>query len=413
MPTRRSWIVLRNGWRGWVVKLKFLSPVRQGTLANWAVIGAFVLLCGAWVLPSNKLYHQLIILFLWLPALLALFHRNFRALLVQPEVVLFGMFSLWTLFVLYMQGGDDPVSKAKLPFYVALTLFGVVLAAFDARIRFEAQLRIAVLIGGGFALFSVVDFYLIDQQASGRLIAIGLWDRTIMAAHAVGALVVIAAFLFGSVWRKPWLLALLLVAAFGYATFLGLSETRGVWVALCATLVVMVVALPTRKGFLAILLMVLFVAGVALLNAEILLQRGMSYRPELWSGGLRLMLDNWLWGFGFNQYEILVPATGLSYKHPHNFFLDTGVRLGIPGLTLFCLLWGATAIRGWQYRSEPLGRALLALWTFSSVSLMTDGIGLWLKPNADWLITWLPISLAMVLVSRQLASDEAGVNTAA
>lgn len=74
MPTMRSWIVLRSGWRGWVVKLKVVSPVRQSALANWAVIGVFMLLCSAWVLPSNKLYHQLIILFLWLPALLALFH---------------------------------------------------------------------------------------------------------------------------------------------------------------------------------------------------------------------------------------------------------------------------------------------------------------------------------------------------
>lgn len=95
MPTRRSWIVLRNGWRGWVVKLKFLFPVRQGALARWAVLGFFVLLCGAWVLPSNKLYHQLIILFLWLPALLALFQRNFRLLLVQSGVSL-GLLALWT-----------------------------------------------------------------------------------------------------------------------------------------------------------------------------------------------------------------------------------------------------------------------------------------------------------------------------
>lgn len=122
------------------------------------------------------------------------------------------------------------------------------------------------------------------------------------------------------------MLALLVVTAFSYAAFLGLSQTRGVWGALCATLVVMVVALPARKGFLAILLVVLFVTGVALLNSEILLQRGISYRPTLWSGGLRLMLDNWLWGVGFNQYEILVPSTGAIYKHPHNFFLDTGMR---------------------------------------------------------------------------------------
>ena len=397
--------MLRSGWLGWGVKLKPSVFLRQDVLANWAVIGVFVLLCGAWVLPSNKLYPQLIIAFLWLPALLALFYRRFRALLVQPEMFLFGVFSVWTLLVLWLQGGSDPMSQGKLPIYVALSLFGIVLAASGARFRFEKQLRIAVLIGGGFVIISLVDWFLIGGRPSGRLIGIGLWDKAIMAAHAVGALAVVGVFIFGPSRHKPRFLALLAVIAFGYASFLGLNQTRGVWVALVATLVVMVAALPTRKGFLAILLMVLFVAGVALVDAEILLQRGLSYRPALWGGGLRLMLDNWLWGFGFNQYEILVQATGLSYKHPHNFFLDTGVRLGVPGLLLFCLLWTATAVRGWQNRNEPLGRALLALWIFSSVSLMTDGIGLWLKPNADWLITWLPISLAMILASRKLMSN--------
>ncbi|MNT86307.1 hypothetical protein D3C72_2265790 [compost metagenome] len=48
------------------------------------------------------------------------------------------------------------------------------------------------------------------------------------------------------------------------------------------------------------------------------------------------------------------------------------------------------------------------MWTFSSVALLTDGIGLWLKPNADWLIMWLPIALAMVLAARQPASIQSG-----
>lgn len=131
------------------------------------------------------------------------------------------MFSLWTLFILYMQGGGDSVCKAKMPFYVVLTLFGIVLAVSDARVRFEAQLRIAVLVGGGFAILSIVDFHLIDQQTSGRLIAIGLWDKMIMAAHALGALAVIGAFILDSCWPKPWFLALLLVAAFGMRLFWG------------------------------------------------------------------------------------------------------------------------------------------------------------------------------------------------
>ena len=65
-------------------------------------------------------------------------------------------------------------------------------------------------------------------------------------------------------------------------------------------------------------------------------------------------------------------------------------------------------MHAWQARAHTLGRALLALWVFSTVSLMTDGIGLWLKPNADWLITWLPVALGMVLAQRHaLAQDVA------
>ena len=380
------------------------SLMRQDVLSRWAVIGFLVLLCGAWVLPSNKIYHQSIIVFLWLPALLALFQRNFRASLVQPEILLFIAFSLWTWFVLYLQGANEPLSKSKLPFYVGFTLLGVVLAARDLRWSLDAQLRVAVLVGGVFSIFSLIHFYRFSEHIDSRLIAYGLWDKAIMAAHAVGALAVIGVFIFVNTWRKFSLACLLFIAALGYVLFLGLSQTRGVWIALAATLIVMVVALPTWKGYLFILLALVGVVSVAILEPGILLQRGLSYRPDLWRGGLQLISDNWLLGFGFNQYEIMVPSLGVGFKHPHNLFLDTGVRLGVPGLFLFLLLWAATALRGWSNRDKSLGRALLALWVFSSVALLTDGIGLWLKPNADWLITWLPIALAMVLASRQSES---------
>ncbi|MNG18996.1 hypothetical protein D3C84_1031110 [compost metagenome] len=72
-------------------------------------------------------------------------------------------------------------------------------------------------------------------------------------------------------------------------------------------------------------------------------------------------------------------------------------------MVLFGLLWLATLRRAWLNRGEALGRALLALWVFASVALLTDGIGLWLKPNADWLVTWLPIALGMVLAMRRVA----------
>lgn len=375
--------------------------IGKDVLAVWASIGFLVLLCGAWVLPDNKLYHQMMIFLLWLPALLALFHRDFRDMLKQPECVLFGIFVAWTLLVLTVEGGDDIFSKSKVTLYVALTLLGVLLAAQNRKWRFESMLFYASIMGGFFAAASWIYFYEVSAQPfSGRLIAIGLWDTAIMAAHAVGALAILGAFTLQTKRFNPWVMVLLLISALGYALFLGFSQTRGVWIGVLACLLVMGVARPSRLGGGLIFVVALGVVSIALFKPEILLQRGVSFRPELWRGGVQLMLDHWAMGLGFHGYLIPVPEIGQAFKHPHNLFLDTGVRLGVPGLLLFGWLWLAVGWRGWISRERPLGQVLLALWVFSGASLMTDGIGLWLKPNADWLITWLPIALSIVLASR-------------
>lgn len=377
--------------------------VEKASLAGWASIGFFILLCGPWVLPDNKLYHQLIIFSLWLPALLGVFRQSIRRLIKLPEVFFFVVFSIWTLCVLGLEGADEP-GKGKIVLYVTLTLLGVLLAAQHAKWRLESLLFCSSVVGGIFAAVSVICFYSGPQASGGRMIALGLWDTVIMAAHAVGALAIIGVFM-SQTRRFSWpALSLLMIPAAGYLMFLGLSQTRGVWIALVAMMIVMVIARPSRLGVGLIVFMAISVAGVAFLDPGLLLQRGVSYRPYLWSGGIQLIEQHWATGLGFHEYLITVPVAG-SFKHPHNLFLDTGVRLGLPGLLIFCCLWLTVGWRGWVSRAEPLGQALLALWVFSSVSLMTDGIGLWLKPNADWLITWLPVCLSIVLAYRSTSVE--------
>ncbi|WHS60879.1 O-antigen ligase family protein [Pseudomonas sp. G2-4] len=381
--------------------------ISKDVLTVWASIGFLVLLCGPWVLPNNKLYHQMLIVLLWAPALLALFHRDFRLLFKQPECFFFVLFVAWTFLVLAVEGGDNVFGKAKVTFYVALTLAGVLLAAQNRKWRLESMFLYASIIGGVFAAASWAYFYgLSARPVHSRVIAIGLWDTPIMAAHAVGALAIMGAFTLRARHLPPVVMALLLIPATGYALFLGFSQTRGVWIGLVACLLVMGVARPSRLGSGLLLLGALGVACIALFKPEILLQRGVSYRPELWRGGIQLILDHWATGLGFNEYLIPVPEIARSFKHPHNLFLDTGVRLGVPGLLLFGWLWLTAGWRGWISRAQPLGQVLLALWVFSGASLLTDGIGLWLKPNADWLITWLPIALSIVLAARGSAETE-------
>jgi O-antigen ligase len=332
--------------------------------------------------------------------MLALFLREFRLTLKHPELVLFIAFGLWTLLVVMIEGADNTLGKSKVVLYVASTLMGVLLAAQNSKWRLESILLWASCIGGLGAGASWLFFYAGPPQPDGaRLIAIGLWDTAIMAAHAVGGLVILALGLL-PIKRIGWkALALLSIPLTGYALFLSFNQTRGVWAALLVCMLVMTLLKPSRQSACLALLITLCLAIFAALDPGILVQRGLSFRPELWRAGADLLMQHWGTGLGFNTYVITIPEVG-SFKHPHNLFLDTGVRLGVPGLVLFCVLWTTVGWRGWVSRAEPLGRTLLALWVFSSVCLMTDGIGLWLKPNADWLITWLPVSLSLVLAHR-------------
>lgn len=375
--------------------------IDQDVLVAWASIGFLVLLCGAWVLPENKLYHQLLIFLLWLPALLALFRRDFRLLLKQPECVFYALFMAWTLLVLWIEGGENVLGKVKVTIYVTLTLSGILLAAQNRAWRFESMLLYASIVGGVFALASWVYFYPFSARPfSARVLAIGLWDTAIPAAHAVGALAIIGTFMLQTKRFSPWVMMLLIIPALGYAVFLGFNQTRGVWIGLLAGLLMAGVARPSRLAAALIAPVIAGIALIAVFAPEIFLQRGVSYRPELWGAGIRLMLEHWATGLGFHEYLIPVAEIRRPFKHPHNLFLDTGVRLGVPGLMLYGLLWLAAGWRGWISRAQPLGQVLLILWVFSGVSLLTDGIGLWLKPNADWLITWLPIALSIVLAAR-------------
>ncbi|CAH0193711.1 hypothetical protein SRABI70_01571 [Pseudomonas sp. Bi70] len=374
-------------------------------LTNWALVGVLVFLCAPWVLPSNKLYHQSVILLLWLPALLALGCASFRRLLSQLELILFVLLGVWTLLVAVVQSQGQGLGDAKLPFYVLFTLLGIVLAAQQRNYPIEWQLRVAALIAGLFGLVSVIHADMLTVHIGDRrVVAIGLWNTVIMAAHAVGALAVLGCLLslrskVGSRWP------IYVLVGMGLLLFLFLGQTRGVWLALLATVVVCVLARPSRWGVIVIGLGILISLAIIGVMPEYVTARGFSYRPELWQQGLAIFAEHWVFGLGFNDYSVVAESLGIAFKHPHNIYIDIGIRWGVIGLGLFLALWGAVAWRAWRNRNSSLGFALLGLWTFSSVALLTDGIGLWFKPNADWLITWLPIALSLVLAAREFPRE--------
>ena len=402
MQTRRTCARLRSA----CLRRHEWTPLTcQRRWEIWTSAGLVLLLCAPWILSSNKLYHQAIGVLLWLPALLSVLSR--RALPVGmkgPEMVIFLLFSAWTLLVIAVSGGD--FGNAKLPFYVGLTLLAIASVAQAGRARLLSLLFWSSVAGGWGAALSWMVFYGVQGHPwSDRLVALGIWDTPIMAAHAAGALALLGLCLAPARSSGP-VVASMLIAAVGYLLFLGFCQTRGVWVVLAASLLVTAALSRNRLILVGLAVMVLGMAGVWLVWPDVLLERSLSYRPTLWSGGVRLMTEHWLFGMGFNEFHIPVEELRRTFKHPHNLFLNVAMRLGVGGLLLWLALWAAIGWRALQHYRDELGRALIALWVFSGVALLTDGFGPWLKPSADWLLTWLPLGRSLALAGG-FAEDSA------
>lgn len=390
---------------------KMIVTIRENDswLSKWAGIGFLVLLCAPWFMPSNKLYHQLIIALLWLPAFLFLLMGKNRSLLLSSEMGLYVALAIWTILVIVIKGGEEPVSDFKQVFYVSLTLIAMLLVSELGEKKVKNLLLVAALVGGLGAGASWVSFYLFkDNVFAGRVMALGIWNTIIMAAHAVGALAVLGVGLVIERVRDRRVLCLAILAAIGYLLFLVSSQTRGVWVGLAAAMCVTLLVLPARLRWLLVSVGVCVISITFAVYPDFLLQRGLSYRPELWSGGVDLLIDSpWL-GLGFHDIQLRVQELQTVFKHPHNLYINIALRTGIIGLALYLVLWGRIVWLAWQAREQVMGRALLGLWAFSTVCLLTDGIGLWDKPNADWLVIWLPVGLGLVL-ARTLKTESASV----
>lgn len=382
-------------------KEAYIGRERFGSwLARLAIVGLACFLCAPWLLPSNTYYHRLIILFLWLPALLHLIlMRKGYPPLDKPFAWLYLLTSAWYMcvVVLGMEGGGE-LRELKLPFYIALSLLGCMVSALYLRERFPSFLLLCCALGGLGAGLSWLNFYFVQgHDFSARVASMGLWRAVIPAAQASGALLILTLFLGFERRREPWLLCGLLLALLGFGVFLYFNQTRWVWWSLVLSCVGGAVLLRSKAACGVAVMALLLIGAIFLVSPDLLSKRGFSYRPEIWQGGLALLLENWLHGVGFKEYWIEIISKPAPFNHAHNMLLDIGIRFGVPGLLLWVGLWCWTGWRAFKWRTTPLGGAMVALWLYSGLVVLTDGTMPWVKPSAIWFVSWLPVALVLAM----------------
>lgn len=380
---------------------------------NWARVwlgfGLVWFIAAIALAPSNKVYQQGLVAFLWLPTLVLAWSA--RAVLVEAwrrQPVLWGAVMLmlaWGAISLAWSSAEDLGREAKRLLYILVFLlaFPLLAQAGPARIRHLLQLGSGLLAVA--ALLSIVHFYALQgNPLVDRLAGIGEISHPILGAYVVGAAVLLLLYQLPHqrVAQLAWLAALACLGA-----FVVLSQSRGAVLALLFTVVLAPVWFRDRHSRMIAIAAVIATGLAFCVIYDVITARGASFRPQIFEVVMQMIGQHPWTGLGQGA-PYKVNAAGLQFDHTHNMFTHVAVELGLPGMVMWIAIWLLTLGEIIRARRTLLGKILLGLWIFSTLAMQFDAASLTATPRAEWFISWLIVGLAMLLPWGRAENDACG-----
>jgi O-antigen ligase len=370
----------------------------------WLTLGLFWFLLGITWISSTKLYQQGLIVLFWLPAVWLSWSQRKYAFevwrLEKTLMVALCALIVWAAASVIWTAAEEPAREAKRLFYVLFFLLGLVyVGSIPSRV-------VSLLQWAGFglalaALAALVQHYGFENKPwRWRAQGFGLLDHPIIGGYVFGMALIWWSCLppRRTSLRLAWAVGLLMLF-----TFTVMTQSRGVWIALLASVLLMPTWRAGRAGLIMALLLVVAATVGFWLFGDYVVARGTSYRPEIFAASVGMILDKpWL-GLGLGS-EYQVKALGRMFDHTHNLFTHVALELGLPGLALWLAIWGRSLAIAVRERDTTLGNMLIGLWVFCTMALLFDGANLWDSPRPEWFLTWLPVGLALGLMGLRAPS---------
>jgi O-antigen ligase len=375
----------------------------------WLGLGLVWFLAAIALAPSNKVYQQGLVLFLWLPTLvLAWSARQVFAQAWRRQPALWGSILLllaWSGLSLAWSPAEEPGREIKRLIYILVFLMAFPLLAQLGL----ARVRQLLLLGSGLlafaALVSIINFYgLQGKSLLARLAGIGEISHPILGAYVVGAA---ALFLLYEPPQKRGMQLLWLAALACLGAFAVLSQSRGAILALVITVVMAPLWFRDRHSRVFSILAVIATGTAFYVMYDLIAKRGSSYRPEIFHAVVDMIAAHPWTGLGLGAgYD--VSAVGKHFDHTHNMFTHVAVEMGLPGMLLWVTVWLYTLGEIVRARATLFGKVLLCFWVYSTLAMQFDAASLTGTPRAEWFISWLPVGLAMLLPWGRAENEACG-----
>ena len=375
----------------------------------WLGFGLVWFLAAIALAPSNKVYQQGLVLFLWLPTLVVAWSA--RQVIVQAwrrQPALWGSVALllaWGGLSLAWSSAEDPGREAKRLLYILVFLLAFPLLAQLGLARIRQLLLAGSALLAVAALVSVIHFYgVLGMPLVARLKGIGEISHPILGAYVIGSAVL---FLLYEPPRQRGLQLLWLAALTCLGLFAMLSQSRGAVLALVLTVIMAPLWFRDRHSRVFAMLAAIATGLAFYLVYDLIALRGSSYRPEIFHAVVDMIAAHPWTGLGLGAaYD--VSAVGKHFDHTHNMFTHIAVEMGLPGMLLWVMVWLYTLGEIIRARGTLFGKILLGFWVYSTLAMQFDAASLTGTPRAEWFISWLPVGLAMLLPWGSAENDACG-----
>lgn len=359
---------------------------------RWLIVGYVALLTGLFWLGNTSSYTKLYYGLMAAPALIALIARPryWLILLREPVILAFLALATWLLLSLsWTSSEDDPSGLAKRPIYVFMMFAACAIMALKNQRNLLRALRCAAMLASMAALVGLVTFLTGPEQ--DRMIGTGALSNPLLSSHVFG--------FFCTYWVAVWLTdrdcsswfsiiftipLLAAVLATGSRTPLMAMALTSFWM----------IALTGRRAFYLVAAVITVVIATIVLMPEILLQRGLSFRPQLWIDAIRQASDHLWIGHGYgSEFGFDIAELGLTLTDPHNVQLAVLLELGIVGLALWLLMYLLALLRCFSQKRHASLQLASALAVYGLAAGLTEGSNFLSRPNENWFLIWIPLSL--------------------
>ncbi len=353
------------------------------------------MLTGMFWIGDRSLYHKLYYVLVAVPtvAALALHPQQLKALATQPLFLAFIAFSAYMMLTLLWSPTDNhPGSLFKRPLYIGLLLLAAGLIASHSANRFIAATYISALIAVLGALALLGHFLMVElPKGVDRLSGMGAFYNPLLTSHVLGAF---AAYWMATTFQSPkknmalpiTCLTILLVAILA-------TGSRTPLVGLLIGFAWLLIGGHPKRGFIGMGLIIAVGVALTFLYPDAVLQRGLSYRPEIWTKVVGMVGERpWL-GLGYDApIKLNIPGVAEILSDPHNIELAVLYEGGIVGLLLWVVLYATALVFCWRFRSEPYINLAGTWLAFGFGAGLTEGAAFLSRPKEHWLLIWLPIA---------------------